>query len=56
MDALVVGIVSTWILDADIRSFFDEVAGTADPLLGIPDRRSEDHPPDPEAKRINNPI
>jgi hypothetical protein len=47
MDALLVGITSTkvnWILDADIRSFFD----TVNQEWGTPCRRSTHHPPDPE--------
>src|SRR6516164_5576945 len=48
LDALVVGISSTkvnWILDADIRSFFDEVSQE---WLVAPDRRSTHDPPDSE--------
>ena len=48
LDALVGGISSTkvnWILDADIRSFFDEVSQE---WLVAPDRRSTHDPPDPE--------
>ena len=48
LDALVVGISSTkvnWILDADIRSFFDEVSQD---WLVRPDRRSTHDPPDSE--------
>ena len=52
LDALVVGITSTkvnYILDADIRSFFDAVSQElAGPLPGAPDRRPAHHPPDPE--------
>ena len=49
LDALAVGISSTpvnWILDADIRSFFDSVRpGLADSLPGASDRRRAHHPP-----------
>ena len=52
LDALVVGITSrkvNYILDADIRSFFDTVSQTmARPLPGTSDRRQAHHPPDPE--------
>ena len=52
LDALVVGITSTkvnYILDADIRSFFDEVSQEwLVRFLEPPDRRSAHHPPDPE--------
>ena len=52
LDALCVGIHSkkvSFILDADIRSFFDEIEpGMADPLPGASDRRPAHHPPDPE--------
>ena len=38
-----------FILDADIRSFFDTVSQDwLDPLRGAPDRRPAHHPPDPE--------
>ena len=52
MDALLVGITSTkvnWILDADIRSFFDTVS--QEWLIKFVEHRVGDrrnHPPDPE--------
>jgi retron-type reverse transcriptase len=49
LDALCVGIHSkkvSFILDADIRSFFDEI--NQDPLPGASDRRPAHHPPDPQ--------
>jgi hypothetical protein len=52
MEALVVGIESrkvNFILDADIRSFFDTVGpGMAHPLRGASRRRPAHRPPDPE--------
>ena len=42
LDALIVGITSknvNFILDADIRSFFQEVPGMGCPLSGTSDRR-----------------
>ena len=52
LDALAYGIKGRnicWILDADIRAFFDTISH--DWLIrfhGASDRRSPDHPPDPE--------
>ena len=52
MDALLVGINSTkvnWVLDADIRSFFDTMS--QEWLIGVrgtPRRRPTYHPPGPE--------
>jgi RNA-directed DNA polymerase len=57
LDALVVGIESrkvNWILDADIRSFFDEPA-MADPFPGTSYRRPTHHPPDPEMAEGGHP-
>jgi len=51
LDALVVGIDSTkvnWILDADVRSFFDEISQEWLVLPGTSDRRPTHHPSDPE--------
>src|SRR5271166_2622912 len=52
LDALCVGIDHTkvnWVLDADIRSFFDEVGqGMGDSFSEASNRRSAHHPPDPE--------
>ena len=52
LDALCVGIHSkkvSYILDADIRSFFDEISQEwLIRFSGAPDRRPAHHPPDPE--------
>src|SRR6516162_1784921 len=51
MDALCVGIHSkkvSWILDAYIRSFFDEISQERLIRSEAPDWRSTHHPPDPE--------
>ena len=59
LDALIVGITSTkvnYILDADIRSFFDEVSQQwLDPLPEASDRRPAHHPPDPEMAQGGRP-
>jgi hypothetical protein len=58
LDALCVGIHSkkvSFILDADIRSFFDEISQEADLLPGAPDRRPAHHPPDPEMAEGGHP-
>src|SRR6516164_1914411 len=59
MDALCVGIHSkkvSWILDADIRSFFDEISQERlIRLLKGPDWRSTHHPPDPEVAEGGRP-
>jgi hypothetical protein len=52
LDALCVGIHSkkvSFILDADIQSFFDTVKpGMAHTVRGASDRRPAHHPPDPQ--------
>jgi retron-type reverse transcriptase len=52
LDALIVGVSSTkvnWILEVDVRSFFDEVkSAMAGPLPGASDCRPAHHPPNPE--------
>ena len=59
LDALIVGIESTkvnWILDADIRSFFDEISQEwLVRFLGTSDRRPTHHPPDPEMAQGGHP-
>ena len=59
LDALCVGIHGkkvSFILDADIRSFFDDdQSAMADPFPGAPDRRPAHHPPDPEMAEGGHP-
>ena len=52
LDALAYGIKGRkicWILDSDIQSFFDQLSREwLVALRGVSDRRSSNHPPDPE--------
>ena len=59
LDALIVGINSTkvnYILDADIRSFFDEVSQQwLERFVEPSDRRPSHHPSDPEMAQGGRP-